>query len=142
MSRVIVAIFLVLATFAAKPALAELVVIANPESGVTELSQNEVINIYMGRYQKLSSGVIAFPVDLADARERFYKRLVDKTIAEINSYWARLVFTGRASPPRQMGSREEVLETVASNRGALGYLDESEVSGNVLIVFRLPAGQP
>ena len=60
---------------------------------------------------------------------------MDKTLPEINSYWARLVFSGRASPPRQVQDDAEVIEIVSDNRGAIGYVDRSLVNEQVQIVF-------
>lgn len=116
---------------------AELVVIVNAESGVESLDNSDLVNIFMGRYQKLPSGITAFPVDLNGERQGFYKILVDKTLPEINSYWARLVFSGRASPPRQVHDAKEVVEIVSSNRGAIGYVDRALVTSGVTIVHSL-----
>lgn len=117
---------------------AEIVVVVNPDSGVTEMSRDEVVNIYMGRYQGLPTGDTAFPVDLEPLREEFYRRLVNRTLSEVNSYWARLVFSGRASPPRRVDNPTAVLEVVANNRGAIGYLDTADVDPQrVRVVYEL-----
>lgn len=119
-------------------ASAGIAVIVNPDSGVTRMSRDDVVNIYMGRYQGLPSGATAFPVDLTPLKADFYRSLVDRTMPEINSYWARLVFSGRASPPRQLSDPSTVLEVVANNKGAIGYLPTSEVDENqVRIVLEL-----
>lgn len=123
--------------FIAPIARAELVVIVNTESGVNSLDSSDLVNIFMGRYQKFPSGVTAFPVDLQGARDTFYKTLVDKTLPEVNSYWARLVFSGRASPPRQVLDAAEVVEIVRSNRGAIGYVDRELVGNYVTVVYSL-----
>lgn len=119
-------------------AQAEMVVIVNPDSGVEFLNDNDLINIYMGHYQKLPSGITAFPVDLTSERESFYSELVNKTLPEINSYWARLVFSGRASPPRQVRDPAEMVDIVGSNRGAIGYVDRALVNDSVTIVYTFP----
>jgi ABC-type phosphate transport system substrate-binding protein len=127
---------------AAAPARADLVVVTNLDNGIERLSRNDVINIFMGRLQELPSGAMAFPIDVATRKETFYRQLVNKTLAEINSYWARLVFSGRASPPRQLDSSDEVMQTIRANHGALGYLDDSEVDDRVRIVYRFPEAGP
>jgi ABC-type phosphate transport system substrate-binding protein len=123
-------------------AYADLVVVANPKSGIERLTQDEVINIYLGRYRRLASGIVAEPVDLAgdsELRARFYRRLVGKTLAEINAYWARLIFSGRTRPPQVFPSPEAALRHVAANPDALAYVDKTQVQGDkrVLIVFEL-----
>jgi len=46
---------------------ASIVVIVNPASGVDQLTRNEVIDIFLGRYRKLPSGRAALPIDVAEA---------------------------------------------------------------------------
>ena len=122
-------------------ARAELAVVVNVESPLNIVSHNELINIFMGRYRRLPSGEAALPVDLVPLKERFYRALVDKELAEINSYWARLIFSGQASPPVQMQAVNEMLQYIRRNPGALGYLDAASVPEGVRVILRLPERQ-
>ena len=122
----------------ATPAAADYVIIVNPKSAVDTLTREEVVNIFMGRSRKLPSGLRALPVDLAlpvVAKDQFYASLVGKSAQEINSYWARLMFTGQGSPPRQADSEEEVLDIVASLKGGIGYVDRKSLTKQVKVVF-------
>ena len=124
----------------AQTAHADLVLIAHPHSGIERLTQDEVINIYLGRYRRLASGIAAEPVDFpldSESRARFYRRLVNKSPAEINAYWARLVFSGKTRPPVVVDTAEAVLHFVASQPGALAYLERAQVDGRVKVVFEL-----
>lgn len=79
------------------------------------------------------------PVNSA-IRARFYKSLLNKTVAEMNSYWARLLFSGRAKPPRQLSSSiAEMAEMLKNNRNAIVYMNSVSVKelGNVKIVYVL-----
>lgn len=137
-SRPLLFLLVALALLGGTAARAEIAVVVNPDSGVTEMTREQVVNIYMGRYQGLPSGITAFPVDLAPLRQDFYRELVDRTLAEINSYWARLVFSGRATPPRRLDDVAAVLEVVSNNRGAIGYLPSGEVDeARVTVVLEL-----
>jgi len=121
-------------------AAAELVVVANPRSGIERLTQEEVANIYLGRYRLLASGLTAEPVDLAGdivLKGRFYRALVGKNLAEINAYWARLVFSGRTRPPHASENVEAALQYVAARPGALAYVDRARADRRVRIVFEL-----
>ena len=120
------------------PGLAEeLVVVVHPDTTFDHLSRADLINIFMGRYQQFPDGQPAFPLDLADSSESFYRKLVDKTPAELRSYWARLVFSGRACPPRRLPAARQLIDVVANNPGAVGYLDRSQVDERVKIVHLL-----
>lgn len=119
---------------------AELVVVAHPKSGIERLSHDEVVNIFLGRYRRLASGVTAEPVDMAgDAESRvlFYRKLVGKSLAEISSYWARLVFSGKTQPPRTVAHVEEALSVVAARPGALAYIERAKVDKRVVVVYEL-----
>ena len=121
---------------------AELVLVANPNSGIESLSKSDVINIYLGRYRRLETGSTATPIDLGedtDDKAAFYRQLVNKNLAEINAYWSRLVFSGKTRPPMQVDHPDEALKLVASNPNALAYVERSAVSPQVMIVFEWPA---
>jgi len=118
--------------------LADVVVVVDARSGVERLSQEEVINIFLGRYRKLPTGITALPIDQPLAgglRAEFYRKLADKDVSEINAYWARLYFSGKTRPPLQANSASEVLAHVLGNPGGVGYLERSQADARVRIVL-------
>jgi ABC-type phosphate transport system substrate-binding protein len=122
------------------PAAAEsIVVVVNPESGIETLSRSDVINIFLGRFRQLPSGITAQPIDLpvSPVRAQFYRALVNKEPAEINAYWARLIFSGRTSPPIQTEQPEEVIKALRANPGGIAYMERSTVSSREKIVFEV-----
>jgi ABC-type phosphate transport system substrate-binding protein len=136
---------LLLLALCAPPAQAELVVIVAADSSVSYLSQEQVINIFMGRYRKLPDGRLAQPLDIggeAPERRDFYKKLLDKNLAEINAYWARLVFSGRTMPPKAVLNQVEVLQKVARDPSAIGYVERISLNSQVRVVYALPEDRP
>lgn len=132
-------LLLLLAGLAARAG--DLVVVVNAASGVERLTREEVVSLFLGRARRLPSGITALPIDQAGdspERARFYRALVGKDVADINAYWARLLFSGQASPPRQAESTAELLEIIRNNKGALGYVDRARVDRRVRIVFEVP----
>jgi len=120
-------------------AATDLVVIVNPMSGVERMSRDEVTSIYMGRSKKLPSGITALPIDQTTDgdKPKFYKELINKELAEINSYWARLIFSGQGSPPRQADNVAEVIEIVSGNKGAIGYIPRAAADKRVKVILDL-----
>jgi ABC-type phosphate transport system substrate-binding protein len=119
----------------------DMVVIVSVDSGVEKLSRDEVINIFMGRYRKLPDGVIATPLDIdgeTDERREFYQKLLGKSLAEVNAYWARLIFSGRTAAPEDLATQHHVLDRVARDRNAIGYVERRNLSKNVKVVYELP----
>jgi ABC-type phosphate transport system substrate-binding protein len=116
------------------------VVIVNPGSGIEKLSRDEVIDIFLGRYRKLPSGRVALPIDISNPNEEralFYKLLVSKTPAEISSYWARLVFSGKTSPPFQVPDTQTAVELVQSNPNAIAYVERAALTPGVRVVLEI-----
>jgi len=119
---------------------AALVIIVNPASGVTRLTQDEVINLFMGRERRLPSGLVALPVEPVgspEIRQRFYERLIKLPLVQVKTYWARMYFSGLAQPPRQVRDSEEVIEMVLANKGAVGFVERSKVDSRVRPVLVL-----
>lgn len=120
------------------PVLAELVVIVNARAGVAAMTRGEVINVFFGRNRQFFNGVEALPVDLVDGhpdRERFYKALVGKEIADVNAYWSRQYFSGGVRPPGRMASPEEVVKWVASRPGGIGFVELGKADARVRVVY-------
>jgi ABC-type phosphate transport system substrate-binding protein len=114
------------------------VVIVHPNSGVAQLSKGEVINIFMGRYRKFPSGQSVMPLDVlypVAGREQFYRGLLNKELAEVDSYWARLKFSGQVTPPIGVDSSDAVIQMVASNINYIAYCDRSKVTDKVKVIF-------
>ncbi|MBN1625978.1 MAG: hypothetical protein JW944_05590 [Deltaproteobacteria bacterium] len=104
------------------------------------MEKNEVIDLYMGRYIIFPNGVSALPIDQpvdSEIRDKFYKLLTGKTVAQVNAYWARLIFTGRATPPRVIPDVESTLRVVRENKDAIAYLNRKDVDDTVKVVFSL-----
>lgn len=119
---------------------AELVVVANPQSGVAQLTRSQVVNIFLGHHRELPGGLRALPVDLpatAPDKALFYRSLVNKDLDQMAAYWSRLVFAGSTAPPFQAGSEQEAMAFVAANRGAVGYVDRRHVDARVRVVLIL-----
>lgn len=119
-------------------ARAEVVVVVDAASGIDRLTQDQVINIYLGRHRMLPTGIAAQPVDqppTESLRAEFYRKLVDKNLSEINAYWARLYFSGKTTPPAQARTAAEVLKHVIDKPGGIAYIDKSQVDPRVRIVL-------
>lgn len=116
----------------------DFVVVGNLHAGIDKMSKDEVINVYMGRNRKLASGINAQPIDLESPlaeKANFYSVMVNKELPEISSYWARLMFSGQGSPPKQVMTTEQALEIVSNVKGAIAYIDRKKIDKRVKIIF-------
>ncbi|WP_438766415.1 hypothetical protein [Kushneria sp. TE3] len=133
--RLTTTVMLIIATSAT--ARADIAIVINDASPVHQISHSEAVNIFMGRYRRLPNNSVALPIDQAPLKARFYRALVQKDVAEINSYWARLVFSGRASPPQQAATLDDVVDIVTHNSNALGYVDAAHMPPHMRVLLTL-----
>lgn len=119
-------------------ASAQVAVIVNPKSSLASMTPEQVAAIFMGKSATLPSGATAQPADLPEAsaaRELFYSKAAGKTSAQVKATWARLTFSGKASPPKELPTAADVKKHVASNPDAIGYIEKSAVDGTVKVVL-------
>lgn len=101
------------------------IVVVNQNANLSSLSQKQVMSLFLGRAQFLPSGsrvkTIDYPVD-SQTRADFYRSLTGKNIADIDAYWARLRYSGRASPPQALENSDAIMAVVRQQESALAYL--------------------
>jgi ABC-type phosphate transport system substrate-binding protein len=119
-------------------ASAQVAVVVNTKSPLATMTADQVSGIFLGKSNTLPSGATAVPTDLPDSaatRELFYTKVTGKSTAQVKAAWSRLVFSGKATPPKELASSAEVKKFVASNPDAIGYIEKSAVDSSVKVVF-------
>jgi len=118
------------ALFASFVADAEVVVIVSAKSTATTMTSSEIASIYLGKSTAMK------PVDNATpVRAQFYTQVAGKDAAQVKAIWSKLVFTGKATPPKEMATSAEVVKAVAADPNAIGYVDRASVDGTVKVVY-------
>jgi ABC-type phosphate transport system substrate-binding protein len=124
-----------LALSAAAPAQAELVVVVGAKSPAANMSDEQVAQVFLGKSQAMT------PVDQPESapiRAEFYKKVAGKDAAQAKALWSKLVFTGKASLPKEMAGNAEVKKAVAADPKAIGYIEKSALDGSVKAVLSVP----
>lgn len=119
---------------------AEIVLVASIRSPSIELSYERAENLYLGRTSTLADGTPVKLIDLPNGnlRDDFYLKLTGKNPAQIRAYWSRLVFTGRALPPKEATSVTEARQWLIDTPNLIGYMERTDVPANARILLRLP----
>lgn len=131
---------LVSALFWASVARAQVAVVVSPSSTTARMTADQVSAIFLGKTQVLPGGGAAQPVDLPATdplREQFYSKVAGKDLAQVKATWSRLVFTGKAQPPKELASADDVKKFVATHPHAIGYIAKSAVDARVKVVFSI-----
>lgn len=121
---------------------AEILVIVNASNSVTTLEQKQIVDLFMGRVSAFPNKQPAQPMDFkagTPQRALFYKSLTGKSEAQVDAYWATLVFAGRMSPPKQFADDTALIQAVGHEPSAIAYVARQPLPKNVKIVMELSA---
>ncbi|MDE2594135.1 MAG: hypothetical protein KGL57_07825 [Burkholderiales bacterium] len=125
-------------------AWADVYVIVNAGNAIHALSNKDTVDLFMGRTRTYANGDYVLACDLprdSATRVAFYQTLTGMTQAQLNSYWSRLMFTGRVMPPQMLQTEQSVLDMVKRNPGAIGYVGQEPQDKGVRVVLTLKEGR-
>ena len=114
---------------------AETVVFVNKANPATRMFAEQASQFFLGKSNMFT------PVDQADGsaiRADFYHKAAEKDAAQVKAIWSKLVFTGKATQPKEYASNAEVKKAVAADPKAIGYIDKSAVDDSVKVILTLP----
>ncbi|HBZ05389.1 hypothetical protein [Massilia haematophila] len=117
---------------AAVPSLAEVAVVVNPKAAEASMTKEQVAQFFLGKSTAMTP--IDQPED-APVRAEFYKKVTDKDASQAKALWSKLVFTGKASMPKEVANSAAVKAAVAANPKAIGYIEKSAVDGSVKVIY-------
>ncbi len=111
--------------FMASITQADLWVITPTQNPISQLSEKQVKDIYLGRQPELPNNVMIKPLDWQTGhktRMQFYRALFGKSEAQIDAYWARLEFAGHVAPPQQLESESALQALVRQQHNSIVYV--------------------
>ena len=128
-----------LISLAASAAFAETSVIVSASNPNAAMDQNTVSTIFLGKAKSFPDGSQALPVDQDEGsavRDEFNKSILGKSDSQLKSYWSRLIFTGKGTPPKPSGDDAAVKNLVANSPNIIGYIDSSAVDSSVKVIYK------
>jgi ABC-type phosphate transport system substrate-binding protein len=103
---------------------AQAIVIANPSVKAADVSKSELRDVFTGAVSSLKDGSHVTPVLLKGgaANDEFLTSYVGKNDTAFRASWRSLVFSGQATMPKSLDSEAAMVDYVAHNAGAIGYI--------------------
>lgn len=112
-------------------------VVVNPEAGVSQLPQEELARIFLGKKTLWESGSRITPAMIDESHPvaaGFIVAVVRRTVAQYQAYWKRQLFSGGGTAPKTFRNSAQVLEYVTKNPGAIGVVEASASDDRVKVV--------
>lgn len=117
-------------------AKAEIAVIVNA-SNTSQIDTKTISRIFLGKMKSFPDGGQAVPMNQASgstATEEFNNKVLKKSSSQLKAYWSKLVFTGKGTPPKDVGGDAEMLKLISANPNLIGYVDAASVDGSVKVI--------
>jgi hypothetical protein len=118
---------------------AEVAVIVSSNNSNSNISTADISKVFLGKSKSFPDGTQAIAIDQNDnsaARDEFNDKVLGKSSSQLKSYWSRLIFTGKGTPPKQVANDAAIKAAVAGNPAMIGYIDASAVDGTVKVVAK------
>ena len=117
-------------------AKAQVVVIANPSVKASSVSKSDLKDVFTGAATALPGGGNVVPILLkaGTVHEEFLQAYIGKNDTAYRAGWRSLVFSGQASMPKSLDGDAAVVEFVAHNAGAIGYIGKATPHDGVKVL--------
>ena len=138
MKKIIKTLLIASLGLCAVSSFAQVAVVVGAKSPAAALTAEQAAGLFLGKSDQLPGVGTALLLDLPESsgvRETFYTKVAGKTSAQVKAAWSRLVFSGKATPPKELGSAAEVKKMVAANPNAVGYIEKSAVDSSVKVLL-------
>ncbi len=140
-ASLVCALLVLLSAAETRPEVRGLVVIVHPSRAVS-LSVDDVARIFLKKQRFWDDGspIIALNHEAeSPVRDAFSRRVFGLSSAALAAYWNRQYFLG-VLPPATLSSSEAVKRYVASDPGAIGYIEANLADGSVHVALELDGG--
>ncbi|AOT07288.1 hypothetical protein [Pseudoalteromonas luteoviolacea] len=141
MNRVLSSLSLVLVLIWCSFVSAEsnLVIVVNKHNPIERIEKRQLIDMYMGKYLAFPNGHLAVTLDYTkghNLRDIFFETLTGRSITQINAYWSRVKFSGKASPPQAYPTIDAIIDKVKTTPSAIAYIPATAVTDELKVVYR------
>ena len=135
----VAAVLVVLLTAGIAPSIAqsdnsEYVIVANKQMQGTTIKVAALKGIYLREVRKWGNdGGEIIPVDLSSSNN-FYQNLFGKSYVQMQAYWLNMRIKYSVELPVSKKDAESVKQFIAENKGAIGFLKNSDVDDRVKVL--------
>ena len=128
MNRTAQILFTAALLFTAISAEAGVKIVVNSSNTASSITKARAADLFLKRVTRWDNGKAVTPVDLSEKngeRGTFSVDLLGKEVSWVKSYWQKMIFSGRSTPPVELSSQAEVLDFVRNNADAIGYVSDN-----------------
>ena len=92
---------------------------------------------YLGKIKVFPNGekvTVLTLEDNAPETEMFRESALNKSNSQFKSYWSKLAFTGKGTPPTEVASSADMINAIKADASSIGFIDSSAVTADVKVI--------
>mgnify|MGYP001822168829 CR=1 FL=1 len=121
-------------------AFADLAIIGHPDIDTGALDTQNVRKLFLGERKSFPNGHYAKPFNHtvgSPDRKEFFTLVLSMQESNHNRHWKRKIAVGAGNSPTELGSHAELLKSISSTPGSIGYIDASKVDDSVKVLLTI-----
>lgn len=127
---------LVIVLLSISKTMADVAIVVHP-SNTSNFDKTTIKRIFLGKVKSFSNGrpAILISAEATDpATEIFNKNVIGKSNSQVNAYWAKMMFTGKGSPPKKLALASDIIAVISTNPDAIGFIDAATATEAIKVV--------
>lgn len=113
---------------------AELLVVVHKDNPIDEISSSDLARLFLGKADTFSSGGSAEAVNhlsKSPAYITFGTKYLKRNATQLKGYWAKVMFSGSGTPPKELSTDLDVINYISTNTQAISYIDSGSLTDAV-----------
>jgi ABC-type phosphate transport system substrate-binding protein len=113
---------------------ADMKVIANPSVSAAAVSADDLKDVFLENKDSLGGSHVDPVLEKGRPAHEAFLKVLGKSDSALQAYYRSLVFSGKGSMPKALGSDAEVAAYVAKTKGAIGYVSAGASTEGVKVL--------
>ena len=120
-------------------AWSQVAVIAHPSVPEDALRKAKLLDVYTGDVTTWSDGthVVVFDLKKKNTVKDTFYAYIETPSSRMKTIWLKRKLMGEGSPPKAFATEEEMLTSVASTPGSIGFISKAKVGDGVKILVEI-----
>jgi hypothetical protein len=116
-------------------AFANISIITPNGNELKNITQKELTNLFLKKTNTIR-GIKITPIDSSNKElyEKFYKKVLKKTPAQIREYWINQIYRGDKQPPKRL-NKKEIQQEIQKNSRIITYTS-NPLNGNLILTIK------
>ena len=115
------------------------VVVVSKNSKISKLSKTTISKLFLSKSKSFPNGKRAIPIEINNSELQldFYKKITNKNEKQLSKYWAKMIFTGKGTPPKKFKTIANLKNFIKRNKNAITYLNKNYLDKDLKVLLEL-----